>query len=83
MSKLRVVSLADLQAQEGARLAALDVPTTAQVLLVAVRRLADQEARRIKVPFLDPTYHGCDPAWRDALNAARDLAVVLAREQTR
>jgi hypothetical protein len=78
--KLRVVNLAELQAQEQARLAALDAQSAGRALVEAVRALARHEADRIDVPFLDPTYHGCDPIWRATLDAASDLNAVLARE---
>jgi hypothetical protein len=83
MSSLRLISLAELKAKEDARLRALDTPTATVALLRAMERLADQEARRIGVPMLDRTYHGCDPSWRDALNAAADLAYVVLGEQAR
>lgn len=49
-----------------------DAPLRAAVtrLLDAVDGLADQEARRLGIPMVDPTYHGCDPRWRSLLNAA-------------
>lgn len=80
--RLKRVDFVELEAEENARLDALDIDSATLALVSAMQRLAQQEADRIGVPFLDPTYHGCDPVWREALNATADLAhVVLGVEQ--
>lgn len=79
MRSLRLINLAEACAEEEARLAALDTSTAAHTLLAALRVLADEEAERLEIPFVDPTYHGCDPAWRDVLRAAGDLRHTLNR----
>lgn len=81
MTRLRVVDIAGLTAQENERLAALDLESAGRALLDAVRALAQQEADQIKVPCLDPTYHGCNPTWRAVLRAGSDLSAVLNREE--
>ena len=78
--RVRLIDMAAVMPEEEDRLATLGVLTAAEALVGAVERLAEQEADRIGVPFLDPTYHGCDPAWRDALDTARDINAVLGRE---
>ena len=80
---LRILDLAQLAAEEEARLRALDLTTAAAALTDAVHALAVREAGRLDIPFLDPTYHGCDPAWRGVLFAASDLRAVLRREQVK
>jgi hypothetical protein len=80
--KLQQIDFAALAAEEDARLDALDTESATLALVAAILRLAEQEARRLDVPCLDPTYHGCNPVWRDALNATADVVhVVLGIEQ--
>jgi hypothetical protein len=76
---LRRLDLEAWAAAEQARVDALDPGAAATALLGAVDQLAREEAMRLGVPFLDPTYHGCAPAWRRVLHAAADLQAVLGR----
>jgi hypothetical protein len=79
-STLRLIDLAEVEADEARRLRELDARAAVSRLLEAIHDLAQQEARRLRIPFLDATYNGCDPAWRDVLNAARDLRNVADRD---
>lgn len=78
--KLLEIDMAAMMAAERARVAALDLPAAARALLDAARALAEHEADRLDIPFMDPTYHGCEPAWRALLYAAGDLRTVLRHD---
>lgn len=78
--RLRFVPLEEFIASERARVEALDVPAAIEALLAAIGELASHEARRLDVPSIDPTYHGCEPAWSKALLAAWDLREVSRRD---
>ncbi len=78
---LRVLNMVDLKRQEQERLDALRPAEAVQRLLDAVDALARREAERLNIPLVDPTYHGCDPKWRDLLYAAQDVRYVAGKRQ--
>jgi len=73
----RLVNLAEVAQRDRDRLDALTAEDATRVLVNAMARLAAQEARRLNVASIDRTYHGCDPAWKEALDATADLANVV------
>jgi hypothetical protein len=72
--ELTFVSMADVVAEEEARLDAMSMGDAVRAVLAAVSALMDHEGDRIGAHPFDWTYHGCEPEWRAVGKACADLA---------
>jgi hypothetical protein len=77
--KLQVVSFGDMMREEDKRVDQLTLSQAVANLRSALKAVTAKEAKRIGVGRFDPTYHGCDPDWRDLHYAAWDLEHIAKR----